>query len=230
VRRRGSVTATQQNAAIQPQAESPGAPSVQRVADIRDPSPRAQTLDEGLGRVIDAWPGLPRNARAAILAIISTDDAWESAGSGWMGCGGLSWFSDARGGWQPMSGSRCELFSRGGQAWKLPRAANRTITRPPSWFPSPGQLRQRPRRRSAAAYAGKRSCLRPTSVLPRASVPIVVWSSSSTPNKNLCRYTGFVCVTPRSLRPSVVLGQCSTDDMMRTFSPQFSIPSRRQII
>ncbi|MEI8375139.1 MAG: hypothetical protein WCJ35_20150 [Planctomycetota bacterium] len=93
VRRRVSVTATQQNAAPQPQAESPGAPSAQRVVESRDRSPRVQTLDEGLGRVIDVWPGLPRNVRAAILAIIretSSDDVRESAGSGWRGYSGLA--------------------------------------------------------------------------------------------------------------------------------------------
>jgi len=35
-----------------------------------DSSPQAGLGDEDLGRVIDAWPGLPRNVRAGILAMI----------------------------------------------------------------------------------------------------------------------------------------------------------------
>ena len=62
VRRRASATATR-----------PGMP-----ASARDPQRREspadiladQSADADLGQVIDAWPGLPRNVRTAILAMI----------------------------------------------------------------------------------------------------------------------------------------------------------------
>jgi len=67
---RAPATALRHNVAPLPQAESPGAISAQRIADSCDSSPRSRSLDGGLGRVIEVWPNLPRNVRAAILAMI----------------------------------------------------------------------------------------------------------------------------------------------------------------
>lgn len=76
-RRRVPSTATRQSAAAKPLVESPDVLSAQQNSE-QDSLPQARTLDGGLGQVIDAWPGLPRNVRAAILAMIretSSDDA-----------------------------------------------------------------------------------------------------------------------------------------------------------
>jgi len=80
LRRRASATSTQQNTVAKPHAESLGVPSAQRVVvvDSRNPSPLAPTVNGDLARVIEVWPSLPRNVRAAISAMIRetvTDDA-----------------------------------------------------------------------------------------------------------------------------------------------------------
>jgi len=91
VRRRASATAMPQNAetpssvsgvSVRPQAESPAALSGQRSPDGRpdgrDSSPPTPTVDGDLACVIEAWPGLPPNIRAAALAMIretTTGDA-----------------------------------------------------------------------------------------------------------------------------------------------------------
>ncbi len=76
VRRRAPATATRPNADAGSgipaadagtQAESPATRSGQGGPDS---SPRAHLADVDLRRVIDAWPGLPHNVRAAILAMI----------------------------------------------------------------------------------------------------------------------------------------------------------------
>jgi hypothetical protein len=86
VRRRASATATRPKTDAEPgvsadgksQAESPaalaGGHHVPMVGNP-DSSPQACTGDEDLGRVIDAWPGLPRNVRAGILAMIRATTA-----------------------------------------------------------------------------------------------------------------------------------------------------------
>jgi hypothetical protein len=79
VRRRASATTTRPKADagsgasaadVQTPSESPAALAAKRSADDRASSPRGHLADENLARVIDAWPGLPRNVRAAILAMI----------------------------------------------------------------------------------------------------------------------------------------------------------------
>ena len=63
VRRRSSATATRQTA----EARS-DVPDVHAEPQIE--SPPTAAVDGDLTRVIDAWPGLPRNVRAAVLALI----------------------------------------------------------------------------------------------------------------------------------------------------------------
>jgi hypothetical protein len=83
VRRRASAIATGQNDAApglsgadsQPQAESPAALAGQRGPDS---APQAHVADKDLDRVIDVWPGLPRNVRAAILAMVHETSAGEA--------------------------------------------------------------------------------------------------------------------------------------------------------
>ncbi len=57
-------------ACAEPQAESPAAPQGQQSPDGRRAAPPAPAVDGDLTCVIDAWPRLPRNIRAAVLAMI----------------------------------------------------------------------------------------------------------------------------------------------------------------
>jgi hypothetical protein len=79
VRRRTVATAVQQDPSANmrvpaayagTQAESLASLSTKRSGDGPDAAPRAHLADADLAGVIDAWPGLPRNVRAAILAMI----------------------------------------------------------------------------------------------------------------------------------------------------------------
>jgi hypothetical protein len=63
VRRRAAATTTRQNAEA-----CSGACGV--VAEPQAEAPRTPTADGDLACVVDAWPGLPRNVRAAVLALI----------------------------------------------------------------------------------------------------------------------------------------------------------------
>jgi hypothetical protein len=86
-RPRASVTATRTNADVGSDARGVEGKSHADSADSLatfssqpnpDSSARARTDDEDLDQVIDAWPGLPRNVRAGILAMIratTTGDA-----------------------------------------------------------------------------------------------------------------------------------------------------------
>jgi len=63
VRRRASAISARQNAEAQMGASDP-------YAELQMESPSAPAVDGDLAHVIDAWPSLPRNVRAAVLAII----------------------------------------------------------------------------------------------------------------------------------------------------------------
>ncbi len=54
------------------------APSAQPSPASRDPSSPVPTVDADLARVSAAWPGLPRNIRAAMLAMIRETTAGEA--------------------------------------------------------------------------------------------------------------------------------------------------------
>jgi len=51
-------------------AESPATLWGQQGSHGADVSPPAPTVDADLARVIDAWPGLPRSIRVAVLALV----------------------------------------------------------------------------------------------------------------------------------------------------------------
>ncbi len=55
---------------VQPQAESPATFSGRQGAETQNPPPRAAADNGDLACVIDAWPALSRNIRAAICAMI----------------------------------------------------------------------------------------------------------------------------------------------------------------
>ncbi len=63
LRRRASATATGPSAEV-----GQGTPADNARPNVG--SPRAQSDDADLGRVIDAWSGLPRHVREAVLAMV----------------------------------------------------------------------------------------------------------------------------------------------------------------
>jgi hypothetical protein len=87
VRRRSAAATAQQGGSTGPsgpaayagtQAESLAGLSGQRGAGNEVSSLRSQIADGDLARVIDAWPGLPRNVRAGILAMVRETAAGEA--------------------------------------------------------------------------------------------------------------------------------------------------------